>query len=237
MYLTVNDKRRPHMLMQRLHYFIVYAMRKVKVLIADDHAVVRRGLREILSATSDIIVKDEAANGADAINMICKNTYDLVLLDISMPGRNGLDILKQIRIHDPKLPVLILSMHSENEYAVRCLKAGAAGYLTKESPPEEVIAAIRKVASGGRYISLALAEKLSFAWEPPTEKLLHTHLSDREFQVMCMFAKGKKTGEISAELSLSSQTISTYKARILDKMKMQSIAQVIRYAIENGLVP
>jgi DNA-binding NarL/FixJ family response regulator len=169
--------------------------------------------------------------------MICKNTYDLVLLDISMPGRNGLDILKQIRIHDPKLPVLILSMHSENEYAVRCLKAGAAGYLTKESPPEEVIAAIRKVASGGRYISLALAEKLSFAWEPPTEKLLHTHLSDREFQVMCMFARGKKAGEISAELSLSSQTISTYKSRILEKMKMQSIAQVIRYAIENGLVP
>lgn len=222
---------------QKLDYFIVYAMRKVKVLIADDHAVVRRGLREILSATTDIIVKDEAANGADAINMICKNTYDLVLLDISMPGRNGLDILKQIRIHDPKLPVLILSMHSENEYAVRCLKAGAAGYLTKESPPEEVIAAIRKVASGGRYISLALVEKLPFAWEPPTEKLLHTHLSDREFQVMCMFARGKKAGEISAELSLSSQTISTYKSRILEKMKMQSIAQVIRYAIENGLVP
>jgi len=154
-----------------------------------------------------------------------------------MPGRNGLDILKQVRIHDPKLPVLILSMHSENEYAVRCLKAGAAGYLTKESPPEEVIAAIRKVASGGRYISLALVEKLPFAWEPPTEKLLHARLSDREFQVMCMFARGKKAGEISAELSLSSQTISTYKSRILEKMKMQSIAQVIRYAIENGLVP
>jgi two-component system, NarL family, invasion response regulator UvrY len=212
-------------------------MKKVKVLIADDHTVVRRGLRQILSATVDIVVGDEAANGADAISMICKNRYDVVLLDISMPGRNGLDILKQIRIHDPKLPVLILSMHSEDEYAVRCLKAGAAGYLTKESLPEEILAAIRKVAKGGKYINLSLAEKLPFAWEPQTEKPSHVQLSDRELQVMCMLARGKTTGEIAVELSLSSQTISTYKSRILEKMKMQSIAQVIRYAIENGLVP
>jgi two-component system, NarL family, invasion response regulator UvrY len=212
-------------------------MKKIKILIADDHTVVRRGLRQILSATRDMIVGDEAANGADAISMICKNMFDVVLLDISMPGRSGLDILKQIRIHDPKLPVLILSMHSEDEYAVRCLKAGAAGYLTKESTPEEILTAIRKVARGGKYITLSLAEKLPFAWKPPTEEPSHAQLSDREFQVMCMLARGKTTGEIAGELSLSSQTISTYKSRILEKMKMQSIAQVIRYAMENGLVP
>jgi two-component system, NarL family, invasion response regulator UvrY len=209
----------------------------IKVLIADDHTVVRKGLRHILSATEDILVGDEAANGAEVIKMIGKNIYDVVLLDISMPGRNGLDILKQIRLQNAKLPVLMLSMHPEEDYAARCFKAGASGYLTKDSAAEELVTAIRKVARGGRYISSSLADKLPFAWESEAGEPSHGQLSDREFQVMCMLAGGKTTTEIADELSLSSQTVSTYKARILEKMKMPSIAHVIRYAIENGLVP
>ncbi len=209
----------------------------IKVLIADDHAVVRKGLRHILSATEDILVSDEAANGAEVINMVGKNTCDVVLLDISMPGRNGLDILKQIKLQNPKLPVLMLSMHPEEDYASRCFKAGASGYLTKDGPADELLKAVRKVARGGRYISSSLADKLPFAWESQSEEPSHVLLSDREFQVMCMLAGGKTTTEIADELSLSSQTVSTYKARILEKMKMPSIAHVIRYAIENGLVP
>jgi two-component system, NarL family, invasion response regulator UvrY len=209
----------------------------IKVLIADDHAVVRKGLRHILSATEDILVSDEASNGAEVINMVGKNTCDVVLLDISMPGRNGLDILKQIKLQNPKLPVLMLSMHPEEDYATRCFKAGASGYLTKDSPADELLKAVRKVARGGRYISSSLTDKLPFAWESQSEEPSHGLLSDREFQVMCMLAGGKTTTEIADELSLSSQTVSTYKARILEKMKMPSIAHVIRYAIENGLVP
>lgn len=219
---------------QKPHSFIVYAV--IKILIADDHTVVRKGLRLILSEIDDMVVDGEAENGAEAISMIGKNAYDLLLLDISMPGRNGLDILKQIRLHNTKLPVLVLSMHPEEDYAVRCFRAGAAGYLAKDSPSEEIISAIRKVVRGGRYVSPSLAEKLPLAWEPQRQEPSHARLSDREFQVMCMLAAGKTTAEIADELSLSSQTISTYKARILEKMNMPSIAHVIRYAIENGLV-
>ena len=209
----------------------------IRVLVADDHAVVRKGLRHILSTTKDILVGDEAANGAEVIHMIAKNTYDLVLLDISMPGRNGLDILKQIKLQNPKLPVLMLSMHPEEDYATRCFKAGASGYLTKDGPADELLTAVRKVARGGRYISSSLADKLPFVWQSQSEEPSHGLLSDREFQVMCMLAGGKTTTQIADELSLSAQTVSTYKARILEKMKMPSIAHVIRYAIENGLVP
>jgi len=209
----------------------------IRVLIADDHAVVRKGLRHILSSTEDIVVGDEAANGAAVITMIGKNAYDVVLLDISMPGRNGLDILKQIKLQNPKLPVLMLSMHPEEDYAARCFRAGASGYLTKDGPANELVTAVRKVARGGRYISSSLADRLPFAWESRSEEPSHGLLSDREFQVMCMLAGGKTTTQIADELSLSSQTVSTYKARILEKMKMPSIAHVIRYAIENGLVP
>jgi len=208
----------------------------IRVLIADDHTVVRKGLRLILSSTRDIVVGGEAANGADAISMIDRHPYDVILLDISMPGRNGLDTLKQIRLNNPKLPVLILSMHSEEDYAVRCLMAGASGYLKKNSSPEELIAAIRRVAGGGRYIPPALADKLPFTWGSRVDKQPHGKLSDREFQIMCLLAAGKGTNEIAEELSLSSQTISTYKARILEKMNMPSMAHVIRYAVENGLV-
>jgi DNA-binding NarL/FixJ family response regulator len=208
----------------------------IKILVVDDHAVVRKGLKQILSATGDVIVGGEAVNGAEAIAMIGKDAYDMVMLDISMPGRNGVDILKQIKLYAPKLPVLMLSMHTEKGYAIRCFRAGAAGYLTKDSTPEDMLSAIRKVARGGRYISPLLADEIPFVWESDEEEPTHGRLSDREFQVMCMLAEGKTTTEIADELSLSLQTISTYKARILEKMKMPSMAHVIRYAIENGLV-
>ncbi len=208
----------------------------IKILIADDHAVVRKGLKMILSKTADIVVAGEAANGAEAVEMISRNDYDAVVLDISMPGRNGLDALKQIKAYNPKIPVLILSMHSGKDYAVRCYKAGAAGYLTKESTAEEVLTAIRKVAAGGRHINPAMADKLPFAWESDVVEISHGRLSDRELQILCMLVEGKGTTEIAEELSLSSQTISTYKARILEKMNLPSMAHVIRYAIENGLV-
>jgi DNA-binding NarL/FixJ family response regulator len=209
----------------------------IRVLIADDHTVVRKGLRQILSATGDIIVGGEASNGAEVIALIGGNKYDVVLLDISMPGRNGLDILKQIRVSAPNLPVLIFSMHPEEDYALRCYRAGAAGYLSKDSPAEEILSGIRKVARGGRYISPSFADKLPFASGSLTGEPSHGQLSDREVEVMRLLAGGKSTTEIAHELSLSTQTVSTYKARILLKMKMPSIAHVIRYAIENGLVP
>jgi len=208
----------------------------IRVLIADDHTVVRKGLKQIFSVTDDIVVADEAGSGAEAISLIGRNSYDVVLLDISMPGRNGLDVLKQIRMLKPKLPVLIFSMHAEDEYAIRCYKAGAAGYLRKDSSTDEVIAAIKKVARGGRYMNENLSEKLPFGWassqEPP-----HGRLSDREFQIIFLLGAGKTTTEIAEELCLSAQTISTYKSRILEKMQMPSIAHVIRYLIENKLLP
>ncbi len=209
----------------------------IRVLIADDHTVVRKGLKQIFSVTDDIVVTDEAGSGAEAISLIGRNSYDVVLLDISMPGRNGLDVLKQIRMLKPKLPVLIFSMHAEDEYAIRCYKAGAAGYLRKDSSADEVIAAIRKVARGGRYMNANLSEKLPFGWASSQEELPHGRLSDREFQIVFLLGAGKTTTEIAEELCLSAQTISTYKSRILEKMQMPSIAHVIRYLIENKLLP
>lgn len=208
----------------------------IRLLIADDHAVVRKGLRHILANAGDIQVVDEAAGGAEVLNFVSEKSYDLVLLDISMPGRNGLDILRQIKLLKPKLPVLMLSMHADEDYALRSYKGGASGYLMKDSPPEEILIAIRKVARGGRYLNVALAEKMPF-WESSSEEPLHGRLSDREFQVMCMLAAGKTTREIAEELSLSMQTVSTYKARILEKMNMPTLANVIRYAIEKKLIP
>lgn len=208
----------------------------IKVLVADDHTIVREGLKQILAETSDIVVSGEAANGQEILNKIFKNDYDVVLLDISMPGKSGLDILKDLKSIKPKLPVLILSMHPEEQYAVRVLKSGASGYLTKESAPDELITAIRKVSLGGKYVSSILAEKLAFNLEKDTKKPIHETLSDREFQVMCMISSGKVISEIAEELLLSVKTISTYRARILEKMKMKNNAEITYYAIKNGLV-
>ncbi len=209
----------------------------VRVLVADDHAVVRRGLRQMFEASSDIEVAGEAATGSEVLSHVERGSYDAVLLDISMPGRNGLEVLKQIRAMAPGLPVIIFSMHPGEDYAVRCLKAGAAAYLTKDSAAEEILAAVRRVARGGRYLNPALLDKLPLGWESRQDEPQHARLSDREFEVMCLCARGMTTAQIAEELSLSAQTISTYKTRILEKMKLPSFAHVIRYAVEHGLVP
>lgn len=208
----------------------------IRILIADDHAVVRKGLKQILSETPDMFVAAEASNGQEVLNKLSENNYDVVLLDISMPGRNGLDILRQLKSERPKLPVLMLSVYPEKQYAKRALKAGASGYLTKESAPAELIAAIRKVIQGRKYVTSTLAEMLAFDLENGVEKPSHEILSDREYQVMCMIASGKTIKEIANELSLAIPTITTYRNRILEKMRLKNNAEIIYYAVKQGLV-
>jgi len=208
----------------------------IKILVADDHVIVRQGLKQIVADTHDIVVAGEASDGHEVLGQVLKNDYDVVLLDITMPGRSGVDILKELKSRKPDLPVLVLSVHPEEQYAVRLLKAGAAGYLPKECVSEELIAAIRKVSLGGKYVSPYMAEKLAFDLETGAEKLPHQALSDREYQVMCMIASGKTVKEIAEELLLSTKTISTYRTRILLKMRMKNNAELIRYAIENRLL-
>lgn len=208
----------------------------IKVLLADDHAVVRQGMKQILRDVPELIVAGEASDGDQTLERLRAEDWDLVVMDISMPGRNGLDILKLIQYERPKLPVLIMSMHSEDQFAVRMLKAGAAGYLTKESAPEELVTAIRKIISGGRYVSPTLAEQLAFHMHPEAERAAHEILSDREFQVMRLIAKGQTVKEIGEALTLSVKTISTYRARVLEKLKLRTNADLIHYAIQNGLI-
>ncbi|MFA5138019.1 MAG: response regulator transcription factor [Elusimicrobiota bacterium] len=208
----------------------------IRVLIADDHPVVRRGLRQILEATADIKVADEASDGQDALNKVFKNEYDVILLDISLPGRSGLEVLHQLKSERPRLPVLILSVHPEDQYAVRTIKAGASGYLTKESAGDELIAAIRTVARGRKYIRPSLAERLAVELETGASKPHHDQLSDREFQVLRMIASGKTVKQIADEVSLSTKTISTYRARILQKMGFANNVEITRYAVENKLI-
>lgn len=208
----------------------------IKILIVDDHAIIREGLKQILSETPDMIVTGEANNGQEALEKVWENKYDVVLLDISMPGRNGLEILKQIKTDNPAIYILILSVSPEEQYAVRALKAGASGYLTKESTPNELIAAIRKVSNGKKYVSSSLAERLACHLEAKSEDSLHESLSDREYEVMCMIASGKSVKEIAENLFLSVKTISTYRTRILTKMEMKNNAQLTHYAISNRLV-
>jgi DNA-binding NarL/FixJ family response regulator len=208
----------------------------IKILIADDHAIVRRGLKQILAETPDMVVAGEAHNGQELLEKARSDQWDVVVLDISMPGRGGLDILKQLKSERPKLPVLMLTIHPEDQYAVRVLRAGASGYLTKESAPDHLVEAIRKVARGGKYVSAHLAEKLVFNLESISEKPPHETLSDREFQVLRLIASGKTVKEIGEELSLSVKTISTYRSRILEKMKMKNNAELTHYAIQQKLV-
>jgi len=208
----------------------------LRVLIADDHPIVREGLKQIVNETRDIVVAGEASNGEELLNKLKEGNYDVVVLDITMPGRNGVDILRQLRSERPQLPVLMLSIHPEEQYALRVLRAGASGYLTKESAQDELVLAIRKVSRGGKYISSSLAEKLAFELEVGHEQAPHEALSDREYQVMCMIASGKTVMEIAQEISLSEKTISTYRSRILEKMKMKNNAELTYYAIKNQLV-
>jgi two-component system invasion response regulator UvrY len=208
----------------------------IRVLIADDHPIVREGLKQILSETDDILVVDEAANGQEVLSLAWNNTYDVVLLDISMPGRDGLEVLRELKHQKPKLPVLILSMYPEEHYAIRVLRGGAAGYLTKASAPDELISAIRKVAAGRKYISSSLAERLTYELDRDAERPVHESLSDREYQVMNMIASGKTIKEIADELCLSVKTVSTYRSRILEKMNMKNNAEIVLYAVQNKLV-
>ncbi|MGB9715319.1 MAG: response regulator [Thermodesulfovibrionales bacterium] len=208
----------------------------IKILIADDHAVVREGLKQIISERPDMKVTAEAGSSHEVLDLIDKNNFDVVILDIAMPGRGGIEILKELKQKRPRLPVLILSMYPEEQYAVRVLKAGASGYMTKESAPNELINAISIVSKGKKYISPTLAEKLAVDIELSTDRPLHESLSDREFQVMCMIASGKTLKEIAEQLSLSIKTISTYRSRILEKMNMKSNAELTHYAIKNHLV-
>ena len=207
----------------------------IKIMIADDHAIVREGLKQIVADTTYLVVTGEAKNEQETLKLVRKGDYDIILLDIAMPGRGGLDVLKQLKQEKPKLPVLILSMYPEEQYAVRALKMGAAGYLTKVSAPDELIKAIKKISAGRKYISSSLAEKLALDLEVDTEKPPHEILSDREFQVMCMIASGKTVKQIAEELFLSMNTISTYRARVLEKMRMKTNSELTRYAIKNRL--
>lgn len=208
----------------------------IKVLIAEDHAIVRKGLKQLLAETSDLVVSGEAASSQEALAELMKSDYDVVLLDITMPGGGGLSVLNELKSLKPDLAVLVLSMHPEDQYALRVLKAGASGYLTKDSAPEELIEAIRRVSQGGRYISAAVAERLASTLTTDLDNLPHETLSDREYQVMCMIAAGKTVNEIAHELCLSVKTISTYRSRLLEKMRMKSNAELTRYAIQNDLV-
>ena len=208
----------------------------IKILIADDHPIVRQGLRQILADISDMEIAGEAVNAQETLDQVRVGGWDVLVLDITMPDRSGFDILKELKNEQPHLPILVLSIHGEEQFAVRVLKAGASGYLTKENAPAELIKAIRKVVAGGKYISPSLAETLAFNLDVTSDRPPHETLSNREFQVMQMMASGKTPTEIAAELSLSAKTVSTYRTRLLEKMNLTTNAEIIRYAIENGLI-
>jgi DNA-binding NarL/FixJ family response regulator len=208
----------------------------IRILIVDDHAIVREGLKQILADQEDMTIEGEAENGSEALCKITEQEFDLILLDISMPGRSGLEVLQEIKERYSKLPVLILSMHSEEQYAVRMLRAGASGYLTKRSAPQELVSAIRKVSNGGKYITLAVAERLAFELDRRADKPGHKKLSNREYQVMLMLAAGKFVSEVAEELCLSAKTVCTYRARIMEKMDMKKNAELTFYAAKNDLL-
>jgi len=208
----------------------------IRVFIADDHAIVREGLKQILAEQRDIVVAGEAETGLDAVKLFRKSRCNVLLLDISLPDRNGIEVLKQIKSDKPELAVLMLSMHREDQYAIRSLRAGAAGYLNKQSAPRELVNAIRQVAAGQRYVSPQLAQALAAQVGEDHEKPVHDALSDREYQTLTMIASGKTVSEIALELSLSVKTISEYRARLLTKMKLKTSAELTHYAIRNGLV-
>jgi two-component system invasion response regulator UvrY len=208
----------------------------MRILIADDHAVVRQGLKQILAAEFKQAVFGEAGTGQQALELAWRETWDVLVLDITLPGQNGLDVLKAIKKSRPRLPVLMLSMHPEDQFAVRMLKIGAAGYMTKESAPAELVGAVKKVISGGRYVSPALAEKMAAYLAIDVQTAPHERLSDREFVVLRLIASGKTVSAIAQELSLSVKTVSTYRTRILEKTGMQNSAELTHYAIQNQLV-
>ncbi len=207
-----------------------------KILIVDDHPIVRQGLKRIIARTPDQVIVDEACDGHEALKKIRETSYSVVLLDITLPGLHGLDVLKQLKSEQPKLSILILTIHAEERYAARALIAGASGYLTKKSAPDELMRAIQKVSSGGKYISPSLAEKLASILGTISENPPHEALSDREYQVFCLIAQGNAIKDIAVEMSLSVKTVSTYRSRVLRKMEMKGRAEVIRYGMQYHLV-
>jgi two-component system invasion response regulator UvrY len=212
------------------------AAEKIKILIADDHAIVREGLKQIVAEEKDILVAGEAENSGRLMELLEKEKWSLVVLDINMPGKSGLEALKDIKHLYPDLPVLILSMFSEDQYGLRAIKAGASGYLKKVSAPTELVTAIRKIVLGGKYINQSLAEKLAENFESTRKQLLHEKLSDREYQIMCNIALGKTAEEIAEELSISINTVYSYRNRILEKMSMRSNVELTQYVLQNKLV-
>lgn len=208
----------------------------MKILIADDHAIVREGVKLIVKTLPEVKVIDEASDGKEALSMLIKNNYDLAILDISMPEITGLDLLQHLKFHGIATRILILSFHPQEQYAIRAFKLGASGYLSKDSAFEEMAKAIRKIAAGGRYVSAAFAEKLLFNEVSSTNQQLHESLSDREFQVMIMLAKGKSVTEIASEIFISDKTVATYRARIMEKMNMKKNAELTIYAIRSKLI-
>ena len=208
----------------------------IRVLLADDHHVVRAGLKEILADTGDIVVAGEATNGHEVLERVRAADFDVAVLDMTMPGRTGIELIKLVKAEKPRLRILMLSMHSEAQWAVRSLRAGASGYLTKEAAPDELIAAIRRIAAGGAYVTPETAERLALDANRDSTALPHTRLTDREFQVFRMIAGGVAVGEIAKELSLSVKTVSTHKTRIMEKMGLANPAELIRYALEHKLL-
>ena len=208
----------------------------IRVLIVDDHAILRRGLKQILSETDDLSVAGEAENSSEALRLIRENAWDVVVLDINLPDRNGIDTLKLIRKERPKVAVLMLSMHPENQYAIRALKAGASGYLTKESAPQQLVTAIRQVCQGRKYVSPTLAEALVDALDGNADRPPHETLSNREYQTLCLIASGRTLTEIAVDLKLSVKTVSVYRARVLEKLRLKNNAELTHYGIKNQLV-
>ncbi|MFZ4538849.1 response regulator [Propionivibrio sp.] len=208
----------------------------IRVLVADDHTMVREGLKQILAASGDMIVAGEASDGTQTLEMACDGDWDVLLLDLSMPGRSGVDLIKQIKRNKPELPILILSMHKEDEYTIRTIRAGAAGYLCKDGASEQLLTAIRKVAKGGHFISPEVASDLAVGLILKSEQQLHSRLSDRELQIFRLITRGIGINDIAQNLNLSAKTVSTYKSRILQKMQMSRITDLIRYGLEHDLI-
>jgi two-component system invasion response regulator UvrY len=209
----------------------------INVLVVDDHALIRKGLKQILDDTSDIRVIGEAETGMEAIRMVRDNKYDMALLDITLPDKYGIDVLKQMKLQCPTLPVLILSMHPDEQYAMRSIKAGASGYMNKQSAPSQLVTAIRKVASGKKYISSELAEQLADGLtNDKPQDVSHKILSNREYQTLCLMAAGKSLSEMADIMSLSAKTVSVYRSRMLEKMQLKNNAEAVRYAINNHLI-
>jgi len=208
----------------------------IRIVIADDHTIVREGLKQVLSAASDLTIVGEAQNGHEVLQRVREQDFDVLLLDMSMPGKSGIELIKQVRAEKPRLRIMVLSMHQEPQYAVRAIRAGASGYLTKESASAQLVSAIRKVAGGGAYITDAVAEQLALGAMPQTDGPPHSALSDRELQVFRLLVAGGTVSEIADQLNLSVKTVSTHKARILQKMNMSNPTELIRYALQHGLI-